>query len=241
MNCLIIAAGHGSRLRSLAASKPLATVAGVPLIEHVVRRAMAGGATRFVVVTGYAGDMVEAFLRKLSRRLGIAIDTVRVDDWDLPNGHSVLAADAALGDAPHLLVMADHIVDPAIVADILTRFGDVDGVALAVDRRLDNPAVDLDDVTRVATRGDRIVALGKGLATYDAYDTGVFVASPRLRDALRRVQASGLPCSLSAGVALLAGEGAARTMTIGDRWWCDVDDPAAHRLCEQELAQQAAA
>ncbi len=241
MDCLIIAAGHGSRLRSLAPSKPLAPVAGVPLIEHVVRRTAQGGATRFVVVTGYAGEAVEAFLKTLAPRAGVVVDTVRVDDWDLPNGHSVLAAEALLGEAPYLLVMADHLVDPGIVSAMIARHARVDGVALAVDRRLDNPAVDLDDVTRVATDGDRIVALGKGLATYDSFDTGVFIASSRLRAALCAVAASGAPCSLSAGVGALAKEGRAHALTIGDRWWCDVDDPAAHRLCEAMLAEQAAA
>ena len=54
MLCLIIAAGHGSRLRSLAPSKPLAPVAGVPLIEHVVRRAAAGLGARLLAWTGTA-------------------------------------------------------------------------------------------------------------------------------------------------------------------------------------------
>ena len=45
MNCLIIAAGHGSRLREISPSKPLTPVAGMPLIEQVIRAAAAGGAT----------------------------------------------------------------------------------------------------------------------------------------------------------------------------------------------------
>jgi len=43
MHCLIIAAGHGSRLGGISSSKPLTPVAGVPLIEHVIRAAAAGG------------------------------------------------------------------------------------------------------------------------------------------------------------------------------------------------------
>ena len=39
MDCLIIAAGHGSRLRGVSPSKPLTPVAGVPLIERVIRAA----------------------------------------------------------------------------------------------------------------------------------------------------------------------------------------------------------
>ena len=90
-------------------SKPLTPVAGVPLIEHVIRAAAAGGATRFTVVTGHEAARVEAFLADAGRLL--PIDTVRVADWDLPNGHSVLAGAARI-DGDYLLTMADHLFDP---------------------------------------------------------------------------------------------------------------------------------
>ncbi|MGZ8296843.1 MAG: NTP transferase domain-containing protein, partial [Allosphingosinicella sp.] len=77
MKCLIIAAGQGTRLRSIAAAKPLARVAGLPLIEHVVRRAAAGGASEFVVVTGYEPEPLEAFLHALSEASGLPIEIVR--------------------------------------------------------------------------------------------------------------------------------------------------------------------
>ena len=40
MNCLILAAGLGSRLRGISDSKPLTPVAGAPLLEHVIRRSL---------------------------------------------------------------------------------------------------------------------------------------------------------------------------------------------------------
>lgn len=43
MKCLIIAAGQGSRLQSKGESKPLVSLLGVPLIERVIRSAIAGG------------------------------------------------------------------------------------------------------------------------------------------------------------------------------------------------------
>ena len=115
MDCLIIAAGHGSRLRAVSPSKPLTPVAGVPLIERVIRAAAAGGATRFVVATGHEAERLEAFLATLG---GFEIEPARVDNWDLPNGHSVLAGAARIaGD--YLLTMSDHLFDPAMVGALI--------------------------------------------------------------------------------------------------------------------------
>ena len=84
MQCLIIAAGQGTRLRSLAPSKPLAEVHGTPLIAHVVRAARAGGATSFLVVTGYEAGPIEAMLPALAGETDAPIEPVRNPDWLRP-------------------------------------------------------------------------------------------------------------------------------------------------------------
>lgn len=234
MQCLVIAAGLGSRLRSKAASKPLATVAGRPLIEHVVRRARAGGATSFVVVTGYAAAGVEDFVASLAAAEGIAIECVRNDEWRRPNGLSVAAAAPRLERA-FLLLMSDHLFDPAIVAAAIAADGRGE-LALAVDSGIDNPLIDLDDATKVEVAADgRIVRLGKTLARYNAIDTGVFRASPALVEAIEASVAAGGQGSLSEGVQLLADRGAAFAVEVGGRWWLDVDDPRALALAEDRL------
>lgn len=224
MDCLIIAAGFGSRLRTVSPSKPLTPVAGVPLIERVIRAAAEGGAARFVVATGHEADRLEAFLAALP----FAIEPVRVADWSLPNGHSVLAGAARIaGD--YLLTMADHLFDPAIVAGLIAA--PPAALTLAVDRDLANPLLDMDDVTKVETgQGGAIVRIGKTLTRFDAADTGLFRATPALADA---IAAGG--CSLSDGVQRLADEGKAMTLDVTGRFWLDVDDPAALAKAEARL------
>ena len=107
MQCLIIAAGEGSRLRALAESKPLAEVAGTPLIERVIKAAAEGGANAFLVVTGYRAEPLEAFLVELALSSSLPIRTVRNPEWKRPNGVSVLAA-AELLAPEFLLLMSDH-------------------------------------------------------------------------------------------------------------------------------------
>ena len=225
MNCLIIAAGHGSRLRAISPSKPLTPVAGVPLIEHVIRAAAAGGASAFTIVTGHEAARLEAFLTALT---DFSIRTVRVADWDLPNGHSVLAGAAAIaGD--YLLTMSDHLFDPAIVRRLIAA--PAAALTLAIDRDLAGPLLDLDDATKVETgAGGAIVRIGKTLETYDAIDIGLFRATPALAAAI------GAGGSLSEGVQRLADAGRAATIDVTGLRWLDVDDPAALAKAETMLA-----
>ena len=230
MQALVVAAGYGTRLSAVSPSKPLTLVAGVPLIGRVLDAARAGGATGFVVVTGHEAEPVEAYLAAHHPDARY----VRTADWSVANGHSVLTGADAIGRAPHLLMMADHLFDPGIVAALIAA--PPAPLRLAVDRRLDNPRVDLDDVTRVLTEGEAIRAIGKHLPHYDAYDCGVFRVDGGFHDALRGVITGGNAGSISAGVGQLARSGEAHTLTIGDRWWIDVDDPAALAQAEADIA-----
>lgn len=231
MNCLILAAGLGSRLRDRSESKPLTLLAGRPLIEHVVERAIAGGATAFTIVTGYRAEPLEAFLSGLAARIGRSISCVRTADWERPNGHSALAgADAIPGD--FLLLMSDHLFDPAIVRQLLAAGRGEAGLTLAVDRDLAGPFLDLDDATRVATEHGRIVRIGKALTRYDAIDTGIFLAGRELPEAIRAAIAAGADGSLSDGVQWLADRGAAAALDVTGAGWIDVDDGRMLELAE---------
>jgi choline kinase len=235
MQCLIIAAGQGIRLRGIAPSKPLARAGGAPLIEHVVRSAAAGGATGFVVATGYEAAPLEAFLADLAGRTGLPIDVVRNEDWARPNGLSVLAAAPRLG-SEFILLMSDHLFDPEILREMIAADRKGAALTLAADHGVDNPLLDLDDATKIELGEEgRIRRIGKILPNYDAIDTGIFIATPELLEALRSSLAAGGTGSLSEGVQALADSGRAFTRDIGGRWWLDVDDEAAFAKAEAAL------
>nr|WP_294810581.1 NTP transferase domain-containing protein [uncultured Sphingomonas sp.] len=217
---ILLAAGEGSRLRSAAPSKPLCHVGGRPLIEHAIAGLAEAGLIRVVVVLGYEADRIEAHLA--ARHWPIAVETVRTSDHRLPNGVSVLAAEAAVAGEEALLAMCDHLVDPALYARV-AQAGTGGGARLAIDRRITSDLVDLDDVTCVRTEGEAIAAIGKHLADYDAFDTGVFAIGPALFAALNSLSAP----SLTEGMRVLAAHGTALTVDCSDLDWIDVDDPAA--------------
>jgi len=114
VKCLIIAAGQGTRFKTKGEIKPLVPLLGVPLIERVIRSAVKGGADDFYVVTGYQGEKVANFLKRLSKRLNVAVTIIQNDDWQKENGFSVLKARDVMKE-PFLLLMADHLFDPCII------------------------------------------------------------------------------------------------------------------------------
>ncbi len=236
MDALIIAAGFGSRIRDLSPSKPLTLVAGKPLIELGIRQAKAAGAARVVVVTGHEAERLEAGLAMMAGEVGVSVETVRIDDWSTPNGYSVMAGAAAIsGD--FLLLMADHIFSATILSGLAKQGTANRGVTLAIDRRISSPLIDPDDATWVETGQDGMIrAIGKAIATFNAVDCGAFLATQELPRAIAAAIASGKSGSLSDGMQLLADQGRAATMDVGEAWWLDVDDPRAHAMAEAEVA-----
>jgi 1L-myo-inositol 1-phosphate cytidylyltransferase len=222
LQAIILAAGQGTRLRGVSPSKPLTLVAGRPLILRILDNLAAAGITRPLVVTGYRGDAVAAVVEAWGS------EALHNADWAQPNGVSVLAA-APRVEPQALLVMADHLASPGLYASVAAAAPADTGLVLGIDRRLGHPWVDEADVTRVATRGDRIIAIGKAICTYDAHDCGVFRITPELPAALAPLGSPGL----SDGVRALAARGRAHVVDISAHDWIDIDDPRALALAEQ--------
>lgn len=240
MDGLIIAAGQGTRIRALSASKPLTPVCGMALLEIGLRQFAAAGLSRAIVVTGYRAADIEEQLPAFSRAAGIDVCAVRAADWTQPNGHSVLAG-AAMIRGDFLLAMADHIFDAGLLRRLIRQANGDRGVTLAVDRRIDSPLIDPDDATYVRTDiAGRIVAIGKDVRPADAVDCGAFLATGELFSAIGQAIAAGRPGSLSDGMQFLANHGRAATMDIGKSWWLDVDDPKAHMLAEEQAPRHLA-
>ncbi len=242
MKCVIVAAGQGLRLRDIAPLKPLAPLLGAPLISRVIDCALEGGATEFVVVTGYEGDKLEKYLYALAAGRGLRLNCIRNPKWKASNGLSVAAAGPVLHNEKFLLLMSDHLFDPEIVRALVRRHGDSPGVVLAVDRRLDSPLVDLEDVTRVEVAEDgRIQRIGKLIDRYNAFDTGIFLATPMLIEAIEAKAAAGGVGSISEGMQALAERGLAYAHDIGDKFWIDIDDAEAFGRAQREAGKMMAA
>ena len=234
MQCLILAAGRGSRITENGDPKPLLPLAGLPLIERTIAGAHRSGLTEFYVVTGYKGGRIEAFLSDLSQRRRLPITTITNEEWERGNGTSVLSG-RDLFDENFVLLMADHVFDESILSRLLHETLRDDEIILAADFNVnENRLIDVNDVTKVLVEDQRIVDIGKDIDKHNAYDTGMFLCSPAIFSALEECLGDG-DGSLTGGVRLLAKKKKAKVFDIEDRFWMDIDTPNDHRKAETLL------
>jgi choline kinase len=228
--CLILAAGNGSRIASLSGDnpKPLVPLRGVPLLEHVITSAREAGISKFAIVVGYRADSIRRWFQARSLE-DVSVTWVENVDYHKANGVSALAAQKEFHD-PFLLVMSDHIFEPKTAQALLRESLADDEVILAVDRKLER-VFDLEDATKVRTEGNQIVNIGKELDSYDALDTGMFLCSPSLFARLEAAKKDG-NCSLSDGMRQLSLERKFRAFDLGEAHWQDVDTPEALAYAE---------
>ncbi len=233
-DAVVLMAGTGSRLRASGERlpKPLIPIFGRPLISYIMEALGKVGVENLHAVVGANADLLVANLRPLLPA-GMRLNPVSNPEWQKQNGISLLCA-AGEVSAPFLLTMGDHLFDSSVLERIVEQ-SDGAELNLAVDRKID-ATFDLDDAMKVQTKDDRVTAIGKTLASYDAIDTGVFLCPNELFDYLRRARQDG-DCSLADGVRLMAREGKVRAIDIGDAWWQDVDTPEMYAHAEAHFRE----
>ncbi len=231
---VILAAGEGHRLNGLngGAPKPLTPVLGLTLLERAILSCKEVGVLEFFVVIGYHADKMIPYLSALERKLSVSIKPIENPNWREGNGSSALSA-APYIRSPFFLLMCDHLFDPAILRLLLTAGKNTTDCLLAVDRHPDR-VFDLDDATKVILDGDVITEIGKREASFDAVDTGLFLCQPTLFEALEIARDKG-EHSLSAGFMELIRSREFRAVTIGERFWFDVDTPKSLNLARKAL------
>ncbi|MDT8323125.1 MAG: sugar phosphate nucleotidyltransferase [Bacteroidota bacterium] len=90
---VIMAAGQGKRMKNPDRAKVMHTLAGIPLIEHVVRLARSIGAERIIVIVGHQRTQVIEHLSTLDPTIEFAVQAEQ-----LGTGHAVRMAEPQLED-----------------------------------------------------------------------------------------------------------------------------------------------
>jgi choline kinase len=230
---LILAAGMGTRLASAEAGvpKPLMSIGGAPLVSYALAHAEASGCTEAVVVIGHEGARVREAVSAIDTSLTIRF--VENPDPAAPNGYSLRAAEG-LAAPRFFLQMVDHLFATPVLARLAgAPMAEGEAARLLIDRA--PVGLDLSDATKVQLEGERIVGIGKTIHPWHAIDTGAFLLTHAVFDALRRVPRSE-PLTVSSAMRRLARDDSFRAVDIGGVPWVDVDTPADRLDAEQRLA-----
>ena len=107
---VIMAGGMGTRLRPYTENcpKPMLSVAGKPMLEHIIGRAKVEGFKHFVIAVHYLGHMIEEYFGD-GESLGVQIDYLREE---LPLGTAgALSLIKQLPNTPFVVTNGDVITD----------------------------------------------------------------------------------------------------------------------------------
>jgi glucose-1-phosphate cytidylyltransferase len=148
---VILCGGRGTRLRERTESLPkaLVEIGGRPILWHVLGIYAAQGFERFLLATGYLGEMVEEFVAAESWPGGVEVECVDTG-LDTPTGGRIARLGERLGKGTFCATYADGVAD--IDLDTLLsshREQGVLGTVTVVQPRLQWGVAKLGDADRV--------------------------------------------------------------------------------------------
>jgi glucose-1-phosphate cytidylyltransferase len=124
---VILCGGRGTRLRERTREipKPLIEIGGRPIVEHVIELYATQGFRRFLLATGYRGELIERFARACAWPEGVDVCCVDTGP-DTPTGGRIKRLEGHLADtATFCVTYADGLAD--IDLGRLLRFHDAHG------------------------------------------------------------------------------------------------------------------
>ena len=109
---VILCGGRGTRIQEHSGEKPkpLIEVGGRPILWHVISMYLAHAFRRFLLLTGYRGEQVEAFVSAEGWPAGVSIGCLDTGT-DTPTGERLRAAAPALAEERFCLAYADGVAD----------------------------------------------------------------------------------------------------------------------------------
>jgi glucose-1-phosphate cytidylyltransferase len=109
---VILCGGRGTRLQehTQAIPKPLVEIGGMPIVWHVVQIYAAYGLRRFMLCTGYKGELIERFVHSRDWPPGVIVRCVDTG-VDTPTGGRIKRAGTLLGERAFCATYADGVAD----------------------------------------------------------------------------------------------------------------------------------
>jgi choline kinase len=227
MQAVILSAGQGRRLLPLTADRPkcLIDLAGKTLLQWQLDALLAAGVGPITVVTGYAGDAVEAVIARHYAGCPVQVQFNPFFQVADNLGSCWIARAAFSGEV--LLLNGDTVFEPAVVKRLLAA--PAAPIRLVTDRK----ATYDDDDMKVIVDGTRLLRIGKhlpvdavdaesiGMLRYSAQGAKRFQAA--VEAALR--EPDGLRWWYLSVIDRLADESLVEVCSIEGLRWAEVDFP----------------
>lgn len=228
MKLVIIAAGRGSRISSISKGLPkiLIEVFNKTLLEHIIQNSITVGISDIVIVTGHNSDIIHDFIS--NNKFDINIELAYNDDWDMPNGISVLASKNNIPQNHDFMIsMSDHFYNDDLLLKI--KNSDLTNITVNVGADYKTDAIhDPDDAMKliIDMNSNSISQMSKDLLKYNAVDCGIFKCKYEFFSILQEAKDSG-KYSLSDACNILINNQGLGGVNIEDSIWIDIDTPEA--------------
>lgn len=236
LDVVILAAGDGSRMGNIVGDIPksLIPLNGIPIIDFILRNLLYLNIERIIFVVGHQKDKLITYLEENYSR-EIEISFIANNQIHRENGYSLFCTKDSIKGDHFLLLMADHVIETEIYALIYdgASMGDIilatDGIA-----GLNDP----EEATKVLLEGEKIVAIGKNLDMYSAFDTGVFSMSKTVFPILEQLCQNQVKVSVSDLVTQCIKRNLrVRSCDVSGYFWMDLDTKQDIELISQQLLQ----
>jgi len=124
MQCVILAAGEGSRMRPLTSSRPkvMLPLAGKPMLEHLIRNVRDAGITDIILVVGYHEDAIRKWFDN-GLKFGVSIRYV-VQRKQMGTADALRTAEPFIHEQ-FLMLNGDMIVETSDLLKIIGQPGPV--------------------------------------------------------------------------------------------------------------------
>ncbi|MGD0454455.1 MAG: sugar phosphate nucleotidyltransferase [Solirubrobacteraceae bacterium] len=119
---VILCGGRGTRLQehTQAIPKPLVEIGGMPIVWHVIQLYAAQGFRRFLLATGYRGELIERFVAMHRWSPGVSVECVDTGLETRTGGRIKLLEQQLAGEQLFCMTYSDGLAD--VDLDALLRF-----------------------------------------------------------------------------------------------------------------------
>jgi len=191
MKAVILAAGEGKRLRPITSTqpKPMISIAGKPLLEHIILSLKSAGIRRILIIVGYKEKNIKNYFGNGSK-YNLSIEYITQDQY-MGTAHATGYAKDFVGNDSFLLLYGDIFVEESFFPLIINIFErkQVDGLISLI--QVENPGeygiISLDDhqyVFKITEKPSQEENLG------NLANAGIYIFTSRIFEAIDRTQKS---------------------------------------------------